>query len=87
MPHLVACLRSPDAKLKRQACNCLSQIAKHTVELAEVVVEAGAFPPCVGGCVCVCVCVCLSVCLCLSVSVCVCLCLCLCVCISVCLSL
>ena len=27
-----------------QACNALAQIAKHSVELAEVTVEAGLFP-------------------------------------------
>jgi hypothetical protein len=34
----------PDGKLKRQVCSCLSQIAKHSVDLAEVVVEAEIFP-------------------------------------------
>jgi hypothetical protein len=33
-----------DAKLKRQVCACLAQIAKHEVDLAEVVVEAEIFP-------------------------------------------
>jgi hypothetical protein len=35
---------SPDAKLKRQVCAALGQIAKHSVDLAEVVVEAEVFP-------------------------------------------
>merc|ERR1712060_656653 len=34
----------PDAPLKRQVCSCLAQIAKHSVDLAEVVVEAEIFP-------------------------------------------
>jgi len=34
----------PDAKLKRQVCSCLAQIAKHSVDLAEVIVEAEIFP-------------------------------------------
>merc|ERR1712083_260133 len=33
-----------DAPLKRQVCSCLAQIAKHSVDLAEVVVEAEIFP-------------------------------------------
>lgn len=32
-------MRSPDEKLKRQVCSALSQIAKHSVDLAELVVE------------------------------------------------
>ena len=35
---------SPDAKLKRQVCAALGQVAKHSVDLAEVVVEAEIFP-------------------------------------------
>merc|ERR1712216_890100 len=37
-------IQHPDAKLKRQVCSCLAQIAKHSVDLAEVVVEAEIFP-------------------------------------------
>lgn len=37
-------IQHPDAKLKRQVCSVLSQIAKHSVDLAEVVVEAEVFP-------------------------------------------
>ncbi len=44
VPHLVAAVKHSDPKLKRQACNALAQVAKHTVELAEIVVEAGLFP-------------------------------------------
>ena len=33
-----------ERKLKRQVCCCLAQIAKHSVDLAEVVVEAEIFP-------------------------------------------
>jgi len=35
---------NPDAKLKRQVLSCFSQISKHSVELAEMVVEAEIFP-------------------------------------------
>merc|ERR1711976_586671 len=35
---------NPDAKLKRQVFSALSQIAKHSVDLAEMVVEAEIFP-------------------------------------------
>lgn len=31
-------------QLKRQVCSALAQIAKHSVDLAEVVVEAEIFP-------------------------------------------
>lgn len=44
VPHLVACLKHSDAKLKRQAANSLAQVCKHNVDLAEVAVEAGMFP-------------------------------------------
>lgn len=33
-----------DPKLKRQVCCALAQIAKHSVDMAEVVVEAEVFP-------------------------------------------
>lgn len=33
-----------DGKLKRQVCSCLSQVAKHSIDLAEVVVEAEVCP-------------------------------------------
>ena len=33
-----------DAKLKRQVLSCFAQISKHSVELAELVVEAEIFP-------------------------------------------
>ena len=35
---------NPDAKLKGQVLSCLAQISKHSVELAELVVEAEIFP-------------------------------------------
>ena len=41
---MAALISHPDAQLKRQVCSCLAQIAKHTVDLAEVVVEAEIFP-------------------------------------------
>lgn len=37
-------LSNPDTKLRRQVCSCLSQIAKHTVDLAETVVDGEIFP-------------------------------------------
>ena len=42
--HLAQLVGSKDAKLKRQLFSALSQVAKHTVELAEMVVEAEIFP-------------------------------------------
>lgn len=43
--YLSPLVKSQDAKLKRQVLSCLSQISKHTVELAELVVEGEIFPP------------------------------------------
>ena len=37
-------MANPDAKLRRQVCSALSQIAKHTVDLAETVVDGEIFP-------------------------------------------
>jgi 3-methyladenine DNA glycosylase AlkD len=37
-------LSNPDAKLRRQICSALSQIAKHTIDLAETVVDGEIFP-------------------------------------------
>ena len=42
--YLAPLILSPDAKLKRQVCAALGQVAKHSVDLAEVVVEAEIFP-------------------------------------------
>ena len=42
--HLTPLLGHPDAKLKRQVTSVLGQIAKHTVDLAEAVVEGEIFP-------------------------------------------
>merc|ERR1712072_1380830 len=42
--YLAPLIVHPDAKLKRQVCSCLAQIAKHSVDLAEVIVEAEIFP-------------------------------------------
>jgi len=42
--YLAPLIQSVDGKLKRHVCACLAQIAKHSVELAEVVVEAEIFP-------------------------------------------
>lgn len=44
VPFLAALISHPDAHLKRQVCGCLGQIAKHNIDLAEVVVEAEIFP-------------------------------------------
>lgn len=41
-PLLVLCLQEPELGLKRIAASALSDIAKHTPELAQVVVDAGA---------------------------------------------
>ena len=35
---------NPDSKLKRQVLSAFAQISKHSVELAELVVEAEIFP-------------------------------------------
>lgn len=37
-------IQHADGKLKRQVCSALSQIAKHSVDMAEVIVEAEVFP-------------------------------------------
>lgn len=42
VPMLVLCLLEPEIALKRTAASVLSDIAKHTPELAQIVVEAGA---------------------------------------------
>jgi hypothetical protein len=42
--YLAPLISHPDAKLKRQVCCTLAHIAKHSVDLAEVVVEAEIFP-------------------------------------------
>jgi hypothetical protein len=42
--YLAPLIQHPDGKLKRQVASCLSQIAKHSVDLAEVVVEAEIIP-------------------------------------------
>ncbi len=42
MPLLVLCVQEPELSLKRIAASSLSDIAKHTPELAQAVVDAGA---------------------------------------------
>ena len=42
--YLAPLITNKDAKLKRQVCSALGQIAKHSVELAELVVEGEIFP-------------------------------------------
>merc|ERR1711881_543315 len=42
--HLAQMILNPDAKLRRQILSALAQISKHSVELAELVVEAEVFP-------------------------------------------
>jgi len=44
VPYLVPMIQHADAKLKRHVCACLAHIAKHTVDLAEVVVEQEVVP-------------------------------------------
>jgi hypothetical protein len=42
VPLLVLCVQEPELSLKRVAASALSDIAKHTPELAQVVVDTGA---------------------------------------------
>lgn len=42
--YLAPLITSNDSRLKRQVCSALGQVAKHSVDLAEVVVEAEIFP-------------------------------------------
>ncbi|ORY23189.1 ARM repeat-containing protein [Rhizoclosmatium globosum] len=44
IPFIAPLLGNPDAKLRRQVCSALSQISKHTVDLAETVVDGEIFP-------------------------------------------
>ena len=41
MPLLVLCVQEPELTLKRIAASALSDIAKHSPELAQAVVDAG----------------------------------------------
>ena len=42
VPLLVLCVQEPELSLKRIAASSLSDIAKHTPEMAQAVVDAGA---------------------------------------------
>ena len=42
MPLLVLCIQEPELTLKRIAASALSDICKHSPELAQTVVDAGA---------------------------------------------
>lgn len=44
VPLLVLCLQEPEIALKRVAASALSDIAKHSPELAQTVVDTGAIP-------------------------------------------
>lgn len=44
MAYLAPLILKQEPKLKRQVCCALAQIAKHSVDMAEVVVEAEVFP-------------------------------------------
>lgn len=44
VPGLVLALQEPDPNLKRISASALNEIAKHSVELAQVVVDSGAVP-------------------------------------------
>ena len=44
MGLLVLCVQEPELTLKRIAASALADIAKHTSELAQSVVDAGAVP-------------------------------------------
>ena len=48
MPLLVLCVQEPELSLKRVAASALSDIAKHTPELAQGVVDAGVPAGCMG---------------------------------------
>lgn len=42
--YIAPLVLNQDPKLKRQVCCALAQIAKHSVDMAEVVMEAEMFP-------------------------------------------
>jgi hypothetical protein len=42
VPLLVLCIQEPEVALKRIAASSLSDIAKHSPELAQTIVDAGA---------------------------------------------
>lgn len=42
--YIAPLINNVDSKLKRQVCSALAQIAKHSVDLAELVVEGDIFP-------------------------------------------
>ena len=42
LPLLVLCLQEPEVALKRIAASALSDVAKHSPELAQTVVDTGA---------------------------------------------
>lgn len=42
VPLLVLCIQEPELSVKRISASALSDIAKHTPELAQTVVDAGA---------------------------------------------
>jgi hypothetical protein len=44
VPLLVLCIQEPEIPLKRISASALSEIAKHSPELAQAVVDAGAVP-------------------------------------------
>ena len=44
LPYLSSLINHQDNNLKRHVCNCLAQISKHNVDLAEIVVSHGIFP-------------------------------------------
>jgi hypothetical protein len=44
VPLLVLCVQEPEPTLKRIAASALSEICKHSAELAQFVVDAGAVP-------------------------------------------
>ncbi len=45
VPLLVLCAQEPELALKRVAASALSDMAKHTPELAQAVVDAGTTTP------------------------------------------
>lgn len=44
VPLLVLCLQEPDLSLKQIAASALADIAKHSLEMAQTIEDAGAIP-------------------------------------------
>jgi hypothetical protein len=44
VPFLAQLINHQDSQLKRQVCSCLANISRHTIDLAETVVDNDIFP-------------------------------------------